>query len=118
LSAARRSIARPERRRHRHEKRDMFRWFTKTNGSTPPAVQMVHSLTLVTAVSETVADYYQRAKRGEITIPAYQRTGAGIAEIWEGTRIEALRHLWGFGKSDPALLADHHRQMTLLKYVI
>jgi len=52
--------------------------------------------------------------------PAYMRsTNDSLANIWRDTRIEALAHLWKFGRksmprSEPALLASEPEQLKML----
>lgn len=97
----------------------MFGWFKKRatphSESVPQVLQrFVKPMALATALAETISEYEKTVRSGKASSPAYQRKGESVVGIWNDTRLEALRHLWGYGASDATLLADHRQQKKLL----
>lgn len=97
----------------------MFNWFKKkktprTDEVPPIFKQFIEPMALATALAETIADYGRSVDSGKVSAPAYERKGDNVVGIWGDTRLEALRHLWGYGASDAMLLADHLQQKKLL----
>lgn len=76
--------------------------------------QFIGPMVLATALAETISSYMRAVDSGEVSAPAYARKGDSVVGIWGDTRLEALRHLWGYGASDAMLLADHLQQKKLL----
>lgn len=74
----------------------------------------VKPMALVTALAENISEYFKDVESGEASYPAYQRKNDTVVGIWRDTRLEALRHLWGYGASDPTLLGDTFKQKQLL----
>lgn len=97
----------------------MLKWFKKEGGSRsdalPPHLEsFLKPMALATAIAEIVGAYAKSVQRGEVSSPAYRRKDASAVEVWRDTRLEALRHLWGYGASDAMLLADPRQQEALL----
>jgi len=97
----------------------MFGWFKKeATPQSEPGHPLIHQflrpMAISSALSEAISDYAEAVQAGIVTSPAYQRKGDSVVGIWNDTRLEALRHLWGFGASDARLLADHRQQRKLL----
>jgi hypothetical protein len=97
----------------------MFGWFKKKPSARANVIpdvikQMMEPMALATALAETISEYFKAVEKGKVSSPAYQRKGDSVVGIWTDTRLEALRHLWGYGASDAMLLADHRQQTRLL----
>ncbi len=97
----------------------MFNWFKKkktlrTDDVQPIFKQFIEPMALATALAETIAGYMRAVDSGEVSTPAYERKGDSVVGIWRDTRLEALRHLWGYGASDAMLLADPRQQKKIL----
>src|SRR5215204_200313 len=97
----------------------MFGWFKKkasprSEDIAPIFQHLFEPMALATALAESIAEYSKAVKNGKASSPAYQRKGDSVVGIWSDTRLEALRHLWGYGASDAFLLADHRQQKKVL----
>lgn len=103
----------------------MFRWFKRraqpSDDATVTALghDLIGPTVLATAVAHIVANYLEAVKAGTVKCPAYKRgLDDSVVGIWRDTRIEALRWLWGYGASNPSLLADHHMQSEMIKCLL
>lgn len=97
----------------------MFGWFKKKSNPQSEAVcqkllQFQKPMILVQALAEEISEYYKAVKSGKSSAPAYQRKDDSVVGIWRDTRLEVLRQLWGYGASEPTLLADRFQQKKLL----
>jgi hypothetical protein len=97
----------------------MFGWFKKKSTPQSEAVcqkllQFQKPMILVQALAEEISEYYKAVKSGKSSAPAYQRKDDSVVGIWRDTRLEVLRQLWGYGASEPTLLADRFQQKKLL----
>lgn len=80
----------------------MFGWFKKKPSARVDAVpdvikQMMEPMALATALAETISEYFKAVEKGKVSSPAYQRKADSVVGIWTDTRLETLRHLWGYG---------------------
>ena len=87
---------------------------TQASGNKPFSQQIVAPMALATALAEQIKDYFIAVDSGEISSPAYKRNSSGVLEVWSGTRIEAMKQLWGYGAADAMLLADSFQQKDLI----
>lgn len=97
----------------------MFNWFKK--GRSPEqelADKLLGPQALAIAIAETVRNYTDGVKAGQIQYPAHRREKSGVAQIWNDVRLEALHKMFGFGRADLLSLADIRRQTDLLNAFI
>src|SRR4051812_36058348 len=95
----------------------MGMFFSKPKRIMATPDDLLRPLIKVTAVSEVISDYLKDIEAGTKAVPAHKRADASVGDLWRGIRIEALRQLWGFGKSDPGLLAEPTKQLMILTYL-
>ena len=69
---------------------------------------------LVTALAESVGDYFSQVQAGKASYPAHRRKDISVAQLWTDLRLEALHMLFGFGKADAFRLAVPRHQSELL----
>lgn len=95
----------------------MFGWFKKKK----PEEHLVKwldnymdSMTLVIAVDSICHEYMKLIKNNQVKYPAYNRERENVLQTWKDTRIEALMHIFHFGKSSPEILALPQNQLEVL----
>jgi hypothetical protein len=98
----------------------MRRWFKKKNASLSEdlrrsATKFIAPQALAVAIAETVSNYTDDVAANRIAYPAHRRKNASVVEIWRDLRLEALHKLFNFGKTDIYLLAEHRRQLEILR---
>lgn len=89
----------------------------------PPGLQQLFArtagpLALAAGLAAAVAEHMKDVKEGRSSYPAYKRKNSSVVEVWRDTRLEAFSTLWGFGQSEPALLADFQQQVILLRCLL
>jgi hypothetical protein len=98
----------------------MFDWFKKKALLDDPAIaafarQLNGPSASVGALAEVIGDYTKEVRAGHIEYPAHKRENKSVVEVWRDARLEALGRLFNFGLSDPMLLAEHRRQLEILR---
>lgn len=96
----------------------MFGWFKKKSVPQSEVVRQklekfMKPIALAGALAEIISEYIKDVESGKASSPAYQRKNGTVVGIWRDTRLEALRHLWGYGASEPTLLANTVKQKKL-----
>lgn len=97
----------------------MLKWLKSKLVSQPDPLeaqlrQLIDAPALATAIAETVAEYFDAVKNGAQEFPIHRKEQASVVAVWSGVRLEALRHLFGYGKSEPFLLSDFREQQAIL----
>src|SRR6266498_2919830 len=101
----------------------MFGWFKRKDRQLSPelmalADKLIGAQALAVAIAESVRDYAIAIENRQIEFPAYRRKNSNVQTIWEDTRVEAMRAMFGFGLSDLSLLADLRRQAELFRVFV
>lgn len=96
----------------------MLKWLKSKLGSQPDPLeaqlrQLIDAPALATAIAEAVGDYFGAVKSGAQEFPIHRNEKASLVAVWSGVRLEALRGLFGYGKSEPFLLSDFREQQTV-----
>jgi len=96
----------------------MFGWFKKKPELSPETEGLADTLfgaqALAIAIAECVRDHFLAVKDGRIDYPAHRRRGSNVEAIWTDVRMEAMQKMFGFGQSDPMMLANMPQQSALL----
>ncbi len=97
----------------------MFEWLKKKRAAPEAAVEALarkwlEPSALAVALAETIREFAADVNSGRLEYPAHKRRNDSVVGIWRDLRLEALSHMFNFGRSDPMLLADQRRQLELL----
>ena len=97
----------------------MFSWLKRNSREQTRLAEqfkeMLEPQILAVTVAEIVQEHALAVARQEVSVPSFKSKQASVREVWAGTRIEALGLLFGFGRSDPFLLADFRLQGQFAK---
>ncbi|WP_421707522.1 hypothetical protein [Algihabitans sp.] len=101
----------------------MFEWLKKKRTAPEGAVEALAKnwlgpQALAVALAETIRDFVDDVNSGRVEYPAHKRRNDSVVGIWRDLRLEALSHMFNFGRSDPMLLADQRRQAELLRCLL
>ena len=96
----------------------MLKWLKSKLGSQHDPLeaqlrQLIDAPALTTAIAEAVRDYFNAVKSGAHEFPVHRKEQASVVAVWSGVRLEALRGLFGYGKSEPFLLSDFREQQVM-----
>lgn len=101
----------------------MSNWFKKNRPAYDESVEALAKRwlgpqALVVALAEIIRDFVEDVNTGRVQYPAHKRQDSSVVSIWRDLRLEALSHMFNFGRSDPMLLADQRQQLALLRCLL